>query len=275
MLFPRLQKKRGRKPQLLPKKFLTLRLKNETLVSTFSFRKYLKKSINKNLISGAGKLKSSSSIENNQSINLSRKASRKKTKKVEVDSLISEDESPNETPRRERSSSRLGSSLISEDESPPRNRLLNRSSLPQVNTTPKSSPISVPLTPHRSTKTPRRSPDNLGSPKTHSDTPLRYSKTPRKLEIADSPTSSDDSKSDKKNERESGLKSHSSPSKPKIPSPKQSPRRVVAKKSTKRTAKNSKKTPSPKKPKAESPPSRMNQTVSGVSKVSIFFKLIS
>ncbi|XP_023289734.1 muscle M-line assembly protein unc-89 isoform X2 [Orussus abietinus] len=60
--------------------------------------------------------------------------------------------------------------------------------------TPESSPIMVNFTPHRSTKTPRKSPLNLGSPKTHFETPLGMSKTPRKLPITvNSPSTSDNS----------------------------------------------------------------------------------
>nr|XP_050848657.1 rhoGEF domain-containing protein gxcI-like isoform X2 [Vespula vulgaris] len=50
--------------------------------------------------------------------------------------------------------------------------------------TPKSSPISITLTPQRTTKTPRKSPLPLTSPKTHSEIPLRISKTPRKLMLS-------------------------------------------------------------------------------------------
>ncbi|XP_046821378.1 uncharacterized protein MAL13P1.304-like [Vespa crabro] len=50
--------------------------------------------------------------------------------------------------------------------------------------TPKSSPISVTLTPQRTTKTPRKSPLHLTSPKTHSEVPLGISKTPRKLMLS-------------------------------------------------------------------------------------------
>ncbi|KAL2734192.1 putative myosin light chain kinase [Vespula squamosa] len=50
--------------------------------------------------------------------------------------------------------------------------------------TPKSSPISITLTPQRTTKTPKKSPLHLTSPKTHSEVPLRISKTPRKLMLS-------------------------------------------------------------------------------------------
>ncbi|XP_046601608.1 probable serine/threonine-protein kinase nek3 [Neodiprion lecontei] len=60
--------------------------------------------------------------------------------------------------------------------------------------TPESSPMLVTLTPHRSSKTPKKSPLNIGSPKTHSYSPLRLSKTPRKLPITvESPATSDKS----------------------------------------------------------------------------------
>lgn len=62
--------------------------------------------------------------------------------------------------------------------------------------TPQSSPIMVNLTPHRSTKTPKKSPMNIGSPKTHAQSPLRLSKTPRKLTVSvESPATSDKSNS--------------------------------------------------------------------------------
>lgn len=70
-----------------------------------------------------------------------------------------------------------------------RNRNVNS---PTTVVTPESSPITVHLTPHRATKTPRKSPVNIGSPKTHTLSPQRLSKTPRKLSIInDSPISSD------------------------------------------------------------------------------------
>ncbi|KAG8036787.1 hypothetical protein G9C98_004109, partial [Cotesia typhae] len=70
-----------------------------------------------------------------------------------------------------------------------RNRNINS---PTTVVTPESSPITVHLTPHRATKTPRKSPVNIGSPKTHTLSPQRLSKTPRKLSIMnDSPISSD------------------------------------------------------------------------------------
>ncbi|XP_057338789.1 proteoglycan 4-like [Microplitis mediator] len=72
-----------------------------------------------------------------------------------------------------------------------RNRNVNS---PGAIVTPESSPITVHLSPHRATKTPRKSPVNIGSPKTHTISPQRTSKTPRKLSvIPDSPISSDKS----------------------------------------------------------------------------------
>lgn len=49
--------------------------------------------------------------------------------------------------------------------------------------TPKSTPIKLSLTPHRSTKTPKKSPISLSSPKTHSISVSRLLKTPRKLSL--------------------------------------------------------------------------------------------
>ncbi|XP_011303505.1 serine/arginine repetitive matrix protein 5 [Fopius arisanus] len=84
------------------------------------------------------------------------------------------------------------------------------------NVTPESSPITVILTPHRSTKTPRKSPVSLGSPKSHSLSPRRLSKTPRKLSvIAASPIPSDNSSSNG---------TPSQPSKSPVKTPKTSPK---------------------------------------------------
>ncbi|XP_029676510.1 titin homolog isoform X1 [Formica exsecta] len=49
--------------------------------------------------------------------------------------------------------------------------------------TPKSTPPKLSLTPHRSKKTPKKSPISLGSPKTHSITVPRLFKSPRKLSL--------------------------------------------------------------------------------------------
>ncbi|EFN75786.1 probable serine/threonine-protein kinase nek3 [Harpegnathos saltator] len=49
--------------------------------------------------------------------------------------------------------------------------------------TPKSTPIKLSLTPHRSTKTPKKSPISLSSPKTHTASVSRLMKTPRKLSL--------------------------------------------------------------------------------------------
>ncbi|XP_011860979.1 PREDICTED: probable serine/threonine-protein kinase nek3 [Vollenhovia emeryi] len=50
--------------------------------------------------------------------------------------------------------------------------------------TPKSTPPKLSLTPHRSKKTPKKSPVFLGSPKTHSMTKSKLFKSPRKLSLA-------------------------------------------------------------------------------------------
>lgn len=60
---------------------------------------------------------------------------------------------------------------------------------PKQLVTPKSSPISVTLTPLRTTKTPKRSPLNLRSPKSHPGVSLRLSQTPRKLMLFNNSTS--------------------------------------------------------------------------------------
>ncbi|KYN27062.1 hypothetical protein ALC57_03404 [Trachymyrmex cornetzi] len=50
--------------------------------------------------------------------------------------------------------------------------------------TPKSTPPKLNLTPHRSKKTPKKSPISIGSPKTHSITVPKLFKSPRKLSLA-------------------------------------------------------------------------------------------
>ncbi|XP_015174862.1 PREDICTED: uncharacterized protein PF11_0213-like [Polistes dominula] len=68
--------------------------------------------------------------------------------------------------------------------------------------TPKSSPISITLTPQRATKTPKKSPLHLNSPKTHSNVSLTTSKTPRKLMLSvNSPTIFNNSEKSLQNRR--------------------------------------------------------------------------
>lgn len=50
--------------------------------------------------------------------------------------------------------------------------------------TPKSTPPKLSLTPHRSKKTPKKSPISLGSPKTHTKAVPRLLKSPRKLSLS-------------------------------------------------------------------------------------------
>ncbi|EZA59002.1 hypothetical protein DMN91_011305 [Ooceraea biroi] len=50
--------------------------------------------------------------------------------------------------------------------------------------TPKSTPPKLSLTPHRSKKTPKKSPISLGSPKTHTKAVPRLFKSPRKLSLS-------------------------------------------------------------------------------------------
>ncbi|XP_029163555.1 rho GTPase-activating protein gacF [Nylanderia fulva] len=52
-----------------------------------------------------------------------------------------------------------------------------------INVTPKSTPPKLSLTPHRSKKTPKKSPISLGSPKTHSIAVSKLFKSPRKLSL--------------------------------------------------------------------------------------------
>ncbi|KAL6256380.1 hypothetical protein P5V15_012494 [Pogonomyrmex californicus] len=55
--------------------------------------------------------------------------------------------------------------------------------IPSVIVTPKSTPPKLSLTPHRSKKTPKKSPIFLGSPKTHSLAVPKLLKSPRKLSL--------------------------------------------------------------------------------------------
>ncbi|KAL0130441.1 hypothetical protein PUN28_002248 [Cardiocondyla obscurior] len=58
--------------------------------------------------------------------------------------------------------------------------------------TPKSTPPKLSLTPHRSKKTPKKSPIALGSPKTHALTASKLFKSPRKLSLATGNDSSEE-----------------------------------------------------------------------------------
>lgn len=69
--------------------------------------------------------------------------------------------------------------------------------------TPKSTPPKLSLTPHRSNKTPKKSPISLGSPKTHSIAVPKLFKSPRKLSLA--PTN-EDKKSLEKSDSDSYVK---------------------------------------------------------------------
>lgn len=60
--------------------------------------------------------------------------------------------------------------------------------------TPKSTPPKLNLTPHRSKKTPKKSPISLGSPKTHSIAIPKLFKSPRKLSLATSEDSKENLK---------------------------------------------------------------------------------
>ncbi|KAL7301537.1 hypothetical protein TKK_0005969 [Trichogramma kaykai] len=55
--------------------------------------------------------------------------------------------------------------------------------------TPKSSPLKLVLSPHRSSKTPKKSPMNPNSPKSHVQDVIKMLSVPRKLQILDSPAS--------------------------------------------------------------------------------------
>jgi len=64
--------------------------------------------------------------------------------------------------------------------------------------TPKSTPPRINLTPHRSKKTPRKSPISLDSPKTHTKAVPRLLKSPRKLSLSTLSGSENTKKSNKK-----------------------------------------------------------------------------
>lgn len=75
------------------------------------------------------------------------------------------------------------------------NRKLQKiSKISPVIVTPKSTPPKLSLTPHRSKKTPKKSPISLGSPKTHSIAIPKLFKSPRKLSLV--VTDEDNSKED-------------------------------------------------------------------------------
>ncbi|XP_011635085.1 cylicin-1-like [Pogonomyrmex barbatus] len=81
--------------------------------------------------------------------------------------------------------------------------------IPSIIVTPKSTPPKLSLTPHRSKKTPKKSPIFLGSPKTHSLAVPKLLKSPRKLSLTTtseenlekSNSNSHNKKSRKKNRR--------------------------------------------------------------------------
>ncbi|XP_043271468.1 muscle M-line assembly protein unc-89-like isoform X2 [Venturia canescens] len=111
--------------------------------------------------------------------------------------------------------------------------------------TPESSPIAINLSPHRTTKTPRKSPMNFGSPKSHAEQPLRLTRTPRKLPVVvESPAGSEKSIDSSINGTSKESPNHTSPSNtnlvggnsaskkkrtPKIKSPVKSPRKTPSK----------------------------------------------
>lgn len=105
--------------------------------------------------------------------------------------LMSDNEDHSEAPSKKKAkSSKKGGK--EQKQSPERGSSKNISF--DKNVTPKTSPVlNVSFTPHRSKKTPRKSPMNLGSPKTHSPSPVKFTLVPRKLEIVDSPPSSENS----------------------------------------------------------------------------------
>ncbi|KYN39755.1 hypothetical protein ALC56_05863 [Trachymyrmex septentrionalis] len=65
-----------------------------------------------------------------------------------------------------------------------RNISVTNEKISPVIVTPKSTPPKLNLTPHRSKKTPKKSPISIGSPKTHSIAVPKLLKSPRKLSLA-------------------------------------------------------------------------------------------
>jgi len=85
-----------------------------------------------------------------------------------------------------------------------RNISITNAKISPVIVTPKSTPPKLSLTPHRSKKTPKKSPISIGSPKTHSITVPKLFKSPRKLSLVadeDSEESLEKSDSDSHNKK--------------------------------------------------------------------------
>ncbi|KYM80023.1 hypothetical protein ALC53_09549 [Atta colombica] len=85
-----------------------------------------------------------------------------------------------------------------------RNISITNAKISPVIVTPKSTPPKLSLTPHRSKKTPKKSPISIGSPKTHSITVPKLFKSPRKLSLVvdeDSEESLEKSESDSYNKK--------------------------------------------------------------------------
>lgn len=78
--------------------------------------------------------------------------------------------------------------------------------------TPKSTPIKFNLTPDRSTKTPKRSPISLGSPKTHTETMPKL-KTPRRLSLTPEKSNKSHKDAQEKEEKLQKRKRDGSPNK--------------------------------------------------------------
>ncbi|EGI66874.1 PREDICTED: rho GTPase-activating protein gacK-like [Acromyrmex echinatior] len=85
-----------------------------------------------------------------------------------------------------------------------RNISATNAKISPVIVTPKSTPPKLSLTPHRSKKTPKKSPISIGSPKTHSITVPKLFKSPRKLSLA--ATSEDSEESLEKSDSDSHSK---------------------------------------------------------------------
>ncbi|XP_018395820.1 PREDICTED: uncharacterized protein LOC108774256 [Cyphomyrmex costatus] len=115
-----------------------------------------------------------------------------------------------------------------------RNISATNAKISPVIVTPKSTPPKLSLTPHRSKKTPKKSPISIGSPKTHSVAVPKLFKSPRKLSLVTTGEDSEESleksdsdsrskksqKSKKNNLGNSPIKTHSKSNKNESISPK-------------------------------------------------------
>lgn len=201
-----------------------------------------------------------------------------KSNLLDVDSIVSEDDSFIIKNDKSRKRGPQNSDVFSEDEEtkgPKSRRTTKTNNQSQSSTkkglkspvktlttsfinvvTPKhhASPLNISFSPNRSKKTPRKSPSNLGSPKTHVRNSKRVLKVPRKLPVEKSPPSSETSNTSltqsnspiaiKKPSEKVTQSSKKSKSKQKLESPKSKSPKIVLKEI--KLSKSMKKSPSKK-----------------------------